>query len=63
MDATERVRLYKAHENANGTFPIGKTCTTEELSDVENYVHLNATSDEGAQRKRLTSNVGSTVAI
>jgi hypothetical protein len=50
---TGRVKLHKARENANGTFSIGKSWPMEELSSVENYVHLTPLSEEEAQRKAM----------
>ncbi|RAR16472.1 exocyst complex component protein [Stemphylium lycopersici] len=60
---TGRVKLHKARENANGTFSIGKSWPMEELSAVENYVHLNPTSEEEAQRKQWAGEKGFTVTI
>ncbi|KAF1829147.1 hypothetical protein BDW02DRAFT_651582 [Decorospora gaudefroyi] len=60
---TGRVKLHKARENANGTFSIGKSWPMEELSAVENYVHLSPTSDEEAQQKQWAGEKGFTVTI
>ncbi|KAF2258030.1 hypothetical protein CC78DRAFT_622152 [Lojkania enalia] len=61
--ATGRVRLHKARENANGTFSIGKTWNMEDLSGVENFVHLNPTSEEEAQKKKWAGDTGFVVTI
>jgi hypothetical protein len=60
---TGRVKLHKARENANGTFSIGKSWPMEELSSVENYVHLTPLSEEEAQRKQWAGEKGFTVTI
>ncbi|KAF2036497.1 hypothetical protein EK21DRAFT_52030 [Setomelanomma holmii] len=60
---TGRVKLHKARENANGTFSIGKSWPMEDLSAVENYVHLNPKDDEEAQRKKWAGEKGFTVTI
>jgi hypothetical protein len=60
---TGRVKLHKARENANGTFSIGKSWPMEDLSAVENYVHLNPKDDEEAQRKQWAGEKGFTVTI
>lgn len=60
---TGRVKLHKARENANGTFSIGKSWPMEELSAVENYVHLNPANEEEAQRKQWAGDKGFTVTI
>ncbi|CAA9956449.1 exocyst complex component [Pyrenophora teres f. maculata] len=60
---TGRVKLHKARENANGTFSIGKSWPMEELSAVENYVHLEPANEEEAQRKQWAGDKGFTVTI
>jgi hypothetical protein len=60
---TGRVKLHKARENANGTFSIGKSWPMEDLSAVENYVHLDPQNDEEAQRKLWAGDKGFTVTI
>jgi hypothetical protein len=60
---TGRVKLHKARENANGSFSIGKSWPMEDLSAVENYVHLNPKDDEEAQRKDWAGDKGFTVTI
>jgi hypothetical protein len=60
---TGRVKLHKARENANGTFSIGKSWPMEELSSVENYVHLNPLNDEETQGKQWAGEKGFTVTI
>ncbi|KAI4647278.1 uncharacterized protein J4E79_010430 [Alternaria viburni] len=60
---TGRVKLHKARENANGSFSIGKSWPMEELTAVENYTHLNPTSEEEAQRKLWAGEKGFTVTI
>ncbi|KAI8935164.1 hypothetical protein NX059_007757 [Plenodomus lindquistii] len=60
---TGRVKLHKARENANGTFSIGKTWPMEELSAVENYVHLNPANEVEAQRQQWAGDKGFTVTI
>ncbi|KAF2274097.1 uncharacterized protein EI97DRAFT_435460 [Westerdykella ornata] len=60
---TGRVRIHKARENANATFSIGKTWNMEELSAVENFVHMRPSNEEEAQRKRWAGDVGFTVTI
>lgn len=60
---TGRVKLHKARENANGTFSIGKSWPMEDLSGVENYVHLNPKDDEEAQRQKWAGDKGFTVTI
>lgn len=60
---TGRVKLHKARENANGSFSIGKSWPMEELSAVENYVHLSPASDEDAQRKQWAGDKGFTVTV
>ncbi|KAJ4371235.1 hypothetical protein N0V83_004452 [Neocucurbitaria cava] len=60
---TGRVKLHKARENANGTFSIGKSWSMEELSAVENYVHMNPKNEEEAQRKQWAGDKGFTVTI
>ena len=60
---TGRVKLHKARENANGTFSIGKSWPMEELSAVENYVHLNPKDEDEAQKKKWAGEKGFTVTI
>jgi hypothetical protein len=60
---TGRVKLHKARENANGTFSIGKSWPMEDLSAVENYVHLKPKDEEEAQRQRWAGEKGFTVTI
>ncbi|KAF1845227.1 uncharacterized protein K460DRAFT_405495 [Cucurbitaria berberidis CBS 394.84] len=60
---TGRVKLHKARENANGTFSIGKSWPMEELSAVENYVHLTPRNDDEAQHKQWAGDKGFTVTI
>ncbi|KAF2468634.1 uncharacterized protein BDR25DRAFT_265418 [Lindgomyces ingoldianus] len=61
--ATGRVRLHKARENANGTFSIGKTWNMEDLSGIENFVHLVPANEDEAQRMRWAGDCGFTVTI
>jgi hypothetical protein len=60
---TGRVKLHKARENANGTFSIGKSWPMEDLSAVENYVHLKPKDDEEAQKQKWAGEKGFTVTI
>ncbi|KAH3985315.1 hypothetical protein HBH70_046860 [Parastagonospora nodorum] len=60
---TGRVKLHKARENANGTFSIGKSWPMEDLSSVENYVHLIPKNEEEAQRQKWAGDKGFTVTI
>ncbi|KAF2197886.1 hypothetical protein GQ43DRAFT_402093 [Delitschia confertaspora ATCC 74209] len=58
-----RVRLHKGRENANGTFSIGKTWNMEDLSAIENWVHLVPKNKEQAERKQWAGDTGFTVTI
>ncbi|KAF2830433.1 hypothetical protein CC86DRAFT_161498 [Ophiobolus disseminans] len=60
---TGRVKLHKARENANGTFSVGKSWPMEDLSAVENYVHLVPKDEEEAQQKQWAGDKGFTVTI
>jgi hypothetical protein len=60
---TGRVKLHKARENANGTFSIGKSWPMEDLSAVENYVHLKPKDEEEAQKQKWAGEKGFTVTI
>ncbi|KAF2110567.1 exocyst complex component Sec3-domain-containing protein [Lophiotrema nucula] len=61
--ATGRVRLHKARENNNGTFSIGKTWNMEDLSGVENFVHLNPSNEDEANRQKWAGEIGFVVTI
>ncbi|KAL5113500.1 hypothetical protein ACEQ8H_008608, partial [Pleosporales sp. CAS-2024a] len=61
--STGRVKLHKARENANGTFSIGKSWPMEDLSAVENYVHLSPKTDDEAQHQKWAGDKGFTVTI
>ncbi|KAF2706285.1 hypothetical protein K504DRAFT_459588 [Pleomassaria siparia CBS 279.74] len=61
--ATGRVRLHKARENANGSFSIGKTWNMEELSGVENFVHMNPKNEVEANHQKWAGDIGFLVTI
>lgn len=60
---TGRVKLHKARENANGTFSIGKTWPMEDLSAIENFVHMEAKTTEDEQKKQWSGDKGFMVTI
>lgn len=60
---TGRVKLHKARENANGTFSIGKSWPMEDLSAVENYVHMEPKNQDEEQKKLWAGDKGFLVTI
>ncbi|PCG89987.1 Exocyst complex, component Exoc1 [Penicillium occitanis (nom. inval.)] len=58
-----RVRMHKARENNDGTFSIGKTWMLDDLSAIQCYSDLPATTQAEQQQKQWASNVGFTVTI
>jgi hypothetical protein len=55
--------MHKARENVNGTFSIGKTWQLDDLSAVQSYSGMAATSAEEEQQKQWAGGVGFTVTI
>lgn len=55
--------MHKARENNDGTFSIGKTWMLDDLSAIQCYSDLPATTQVEQQQKQWASNVGFTVTI
>lgn len=58
-----RVRMHKARENNDGTFSIGKTWMLDDLSAIQTYSDLPATTPAEQQQKQWASNVGFVVTV
>ncbi|KAG5294651.1 exocyst complex component Sec3 [Histoplasma ohiense] len=58
-----RVRMHKARENNDGTFSIGKTWLLDDLSHIQVYEHMPASSNSEQQQKIWASNVGFLVTV
>lgn len=55
--------MHKARENNDGTFSIGKTWMLDDLSAIQCYSDLPATTQAEQRQKQWASNVGFTVTI
>ncbi|UPX15396.1 uncharacterized protein EKO05_0005843 [Ascochyta rabiei] len=61
--STGRVKLHKARENANGTFSIGKSWPMEDLSAIENFVHMEPRNQDEEQKRQWAADKGFLVTI
>lgn len=55
--------MHKARENNDGTFSIGKTWMLDDLSAIQSYSDLPATTPAEQQQKQWASNVGFVVTV
>lgn len=55
--------MHKARENNDGTFSIGKTWLLDDLSHIQIYEHMPASSNSEQQQKMWASNVGFVVTV
>lgn len=58
-----RVRLHKSRENSDGSFSIGKTWMLDDLTRIQTFDHVPASSHAAQQQKLWASNVGFVVTI
>ncbi|PWY95552.1 hypothetical protein BO94DRAFT_562244 [Aspergillus sclerotioniger CBS 115572] len=58
-----RVRMHKARENNDGTFSIGKTWMLDDLSSIQSYNALIASSPLEQQYKQWAGSVGFVVTV
>ncbi|EED16760.1 Exocyst complex component Sec3, putative [Talaromyces stipitatus ATCC 10500] len=58
-----RVRMHKARENNDGTFSIGKTWMLDDLTSIQCFSDLPATTPTEQQQKQWASNVGFVVTV